>query len=100
MALFGEFPFEKVKDLTTAEFATLRDFIRDPIVNGTYALAPHAHVNKCPLSPTTQYPTATLGGSVNGTKLHDIFKNACKARNTTLQLQQLPASIVAAAAAP
>jgi hypothetical protein len=37
---------------------------------------------------------------VNATKLHNIFKNACKARNTTLQREQAKASIDTAAAAP
>jgi hypothetical protein len=60
VALFGGaecFPFANVKDLTTREFNTLRDFIRDPIVNGTYAHAPHVHVNKCPLFPPTASST-------------------------------------------
>ena len=105
VALFGGarcFPFTNVKDLTVLEFDTLRDLIRDPIVNGTYAYAPHVHGvngNKCPLFPTKQYQTGTLGG-VNATKLHNIFKNACKARNTTLLREQANASIDTAAAAP
>jgi hypothetical protein len=88
VALFGgaqKLPFDTAIDLTIGQFATLRAFIRDPIVNGTYAHAPHVHVNKCPLFPTRAYPTKTLGGLENATKLHDIFKSACKSRNKTLQ---------------